>query len=179
MTHPHERICTMNEHRAENPGCLNYGIRVTTKDITDSSLPTWVPRRHHRLENRSFSADSRLVGSGGVSNLRPRCVIELEIFGEYTSSLTTLDFKWAIQLANDILETVRRTEESYSAASTIDANGDRIIKLYSFDGEAGFCLVADHILEVLVGPRPTGHVAGFLDGDRGNCALENLEWIPG
>lgn len=38
------------------------------------------------------------------------------------------------------------------------------------------CPVADLVLTAFVGPRPAGQHPQHADGDRGNCALENLAW---
>jgi hypothetical protein len=38
--------------------------------------------------------------------------------------------------------------------------------------------VASLVLTAFHGPAPHGHVAHFLDGDRDNCRLANLTWLP-
>lgn len=36
--------------------------------------------------------------------------------------------------------------------------------------------VAVLVLTAFLGERPAGYVVGYKDGDKGNCALDNLEW---
>ena len=38
--------------------------------------------------------------------------------------------------------------------------------------------VASLVLTAFRGPAPHGHVAYFLNGDRDDCRLENLTWLP-
>jgi hypothetical protein len=60
----------------------------------------------------------------------------------------------------------------------VDANGDKVVTLHDEQGRPHTRLVAEIVLETFAGPRPPGHVIRFKDGDRLNCALSNLEWIP-
>lgn len=38
--------------------------------------------------------------------------------------------------------------------------------------------VAGLVLKVFVGPRPAGHIVGYRDGNKLNCRLDNLQWVP-
>ena len=68
-------------------------------------------------------------------------------------------------------------EEWVRVPAVIDANGDKIATLYDERGRPHTRLLAEVVLEAFVGPKPPGHVVRFKDGDRLNCALDNLEWI--
>ena len=69
-------------------------------------------------------------------------------------------------------------EEFVRVPTVIDPNGDKVVTLFDAHGRPHTRLVAETVLEAFVGPRPTGHVARFKDGDRLNCAQANLEWAP-
>ncbi len=58
----------------------------------------------------------------------------------------------------------------------VDSNGDRVVTIHDGSGREQTRSVAALVLESFVGPRPPGHVVRFRDGDRLNCALDNLEW---
>jgi hypothetical protein len=58
----------------------------------------------------------------------------------------------------------------------VDVNGDRLVTIHDESGRPHTRPVAELVLESFVGPRPPGHVLRFKDGDRLNCALDNLEW---
>jgi hypothetical protein len=60
----------------------------------------------------------------------------------------------------------------------VDANGDKVVTLNDEQGRSHTLLVAEILLETLVGPRPAGYVVRFKDGNRLNCELSNLEWVP-
>ena len=62
--------------------------------------------------------------------------------------------------------------------AVVDANGDKVVTLADDQGRQQTSLVAELVLESFVGPRPPGHVPNFKDGDRLNCGLKNLEWVP-
>jgi hypothetical protein len=70
-------------------------------------------------------------------------------------------------------------EEWVLVPAVVDASGDKIITLYDAQGRPHTRLVAEVILETFVGPRPLGHNVRFKDGNRLNCELSNLEWVPG
>jgi hypothetical protein len=61
--------------------------------------------------------------------------------------------------------------------AVVDANGDKVVTLSDERGLPQTRLLAELILEAFVGPRPSGHVARFKDGNRLNCQLTNLEWV--
>ena len=61
--------------------------------------------------------------------------------------------------------------------AVVNANGDKVVTI-SIQGRQQTCLVAELVLASFVGPRPLGHVPRFKDGNRLNCALKNLEWVP-
>jgi hypothetical protein len=61
--------------------------------------------------------------------------------------------------------------------AVVDANGDKVVTLYDEQGRPHTRLVAEILLETLVGPRPMGNVVRFKDGNRLNCELSNLEWV--
>ena len=67
-------------------------------------------------------------------------------------------------------------EEWVRVPAVVDANGDKVVTLYNEQGRPQPRLLAELILEAFVGPRPSGHVARFKDGNRLNCQLTNLEW---
>lgn len=46
----------------------------------------------------------------------------------------------------------------------------------SLEGRVRTAFVHTLVLEAFIGPRPTGHQAAHLDGDRANNALTNLAW---
>lgn len=60
----------------------------------------------------------------------------------------------------------------------INANGDKVVTLTDDQGRPLTRLVAELVLESFVGPRPSEHVLRFKDGNRLNCELKNLEWVP-
>ncbi len=62
--------------------------------------------------------------------------------------------------------------------AVIDADGDKVVTITDDQGRQQTRLVAELVLESFVGPRPSGHVPRFKDGDRLNCELKNLEWAP-
>jgi hypothetical protein len=62
--------------------------------------------------------------------------------------------------------------------AVIDANGDKVVTITDDQGRQQTHLVAELVLESFVGPRPSGHVLQFKDGNRLNCELKNLEWAP-
>jgi len=66
-------------------------------------------------------------------------------------------------------------EEWVRVPAVVDANGDKVVTLYDERGRPQTRLLAELILEAFVGPRPSGHVARFKDGNRLNCQLTNLE----
>jgi|GEM_PF-1862252 len=68
-------------------------------------------------------------------------------------------------------------EEWVRVPAVVDANGDKVVTLYDERGRPQTRLLAELILEAFVGPRPSGHVARFKDGNRLNCQLTNLEWV--
>ncbi len=68
-------------------------------------------------------------------------------------------------------------EEWVRVPAVVDANGDKVVTLSDERGRPQTRLLAELILEAFVGPRPSGHVARFKDGNRLNCQLTNLEWV--
>jgi len=62
--------------------------------------------------------------------------------------------------------------------AVVDASGEKVVILIDDKGREQTRLVAELVLESFVGPRPIGGVVRFKDGDRLNCALDNLEWAP-
>ena len=60
--------------------------------------------------------------------------------------------------------------------AVVDANGDKVITITDEQGRQQTRLVAELVLESFVGPRPSGHILQFKDGNRLNCDLRNLEW---
>ncbi len=68
-------------------------------------------------------------------------------------------------------------EEWVRVPAVVDADGDKVVTLYDERGRSQTRLLAELILEAFVGPRPSGHVARFKDGNRLNCQLTNLEWV--
>jgi hypothetical protein len=73
---------------------------------------------------------------------------------------------------------VRQEEDWVRIPAVIDPAGDRIVTLFDERGRPQARLVAEVVLEAFAGPRPPGHVILFKNGDRLNCDLANLEWIP-
>jgi len=67
-------------------------------------------------------------------------------------------------------------EEYVGLPAVVDANGDKVATLYDAQGCPHTRLVAEVVLETVVGPRPPGLAVRFKDGDRLNCAVANLEW---
>jgi HNH endonuclease len=59
----------------------------------------------------------------------------------------------------------------------VDVVGNKVVILHDEHGSPHTRLVAELVLETFAGPRPPGHVVGFKDGDRLNCAASNLEWV--
>lgn len=59
----------------------------------------------------------------------------------------------------------------------VDINGDRVVRVHDDTGREHTRPLAELVLESFVGPRPPGQVVRFMDGDRLNCALANLEWV--
>ena len=59
----------------------------------------------------------------------------------------------------------------------VDANGDKVVTLYDGRGQQETRRLAELVLESFYGPRPSGHVVHFKDGNRLNCEPSNLEWI--
>jgi hypothetical protein len=62
--------------------------------------------------------------------------------------------------------------------AVVDANGDKVVTITDDQGRQQTRLVAELVLESFVGPRPSGHILRFRDGNRLNCELKNLEWAP-
>ena len=62
--------------------------------------------------------------------------------------------------------------------AVVDANGDKVVTITDDQGRQQTRLVAELVLESFVGPRPSGHILQFKDGNRQNCELKNLEWVP-
>jgi hypothetical protein len=69
-------------------------------------------------------------------------------------------------------------EEWVRVPTVVDANGDKVVTLYDEKGRPHTRPLAELVLESFLGPRPPGHVVRFKDGNRLNCALDNLEWAP-
>ena len=61
----------------------------------------------------------------------------------------------------------------------IDAHGHRVVTLSDGQGRPQVRRVAEIVLESFVGPCPRDYCIHFKDGDRLNCLLSNLEWVPG
>ena len=61
--------------------------------------------------------------------------------------------------------------------AVVNASGDKVITLNDEQGRSHTLLVAEILLETLVGPRPAGYVVRFKDGNRLNCELSDLEWV--
>ncbi|MBV8129463.1 MAG: HNH endonuclease [Planctomycetaceae bacterium] len=70
-----------------------------------------------------------------------------------------------------------RDEEWVRVPAVVDVNGDKIVTLHDERGRPETRLLAELMLEAFVGPRPSGHVVHFKDGNRLNCQLTNLEWV--
>jgi hypothetical protein len=62
--------------------------------------------------------------------------------------------------------------------AVVDASGDKVVTITDDQGRRHTRLVAELVLESFAGPRPPGHVVRFKDGNRLNCDLKNLEWVP-
>ena len=71
-----------------------------------------------------------------------------------------------------------RRDEWVQVPAIVDVEGNKIISLYHDQGRPQTRLLAELVLEALVGPRPPGHVVRFKDGNRLNCERTNLEWVP-
>lgn len=69
---------------------------------------------------------------------------------------------------------VRRAPMILSARAS--TNGTLVVT-FSRDGRRHEFQINWLVLEAFVGPRPPGHKAVFLDGNRRNCALSNLRWM--
>jgi HNH endonuclease len=70
-------------------------------------------------------------------------------------------------------------EDWVRVPAVVDSSGDRVVTLFDEHGRPQTRLVAEVVLESFVGPRPPDHVVRFKDGNRLNCNLSNLEWVPG
>jgi len=55
--------------------------------------------------------------------------------------------------------------------AVVNASGDKVVTLNDEQGRSHTLLVAEILLETLVGPRPAGYVVRFKDGNRLNCEL--------
>src|SRR4051794_10693842 len=71
-----------------------------------------------------------------------------------------------------------KSGEYVRVPAVVDANGDKVVTITDAQGRPQTRLVAELVLEAFVGPPPPGHVLRFKDGNRSNCELKNLEWVP-
>jgi hypothetical protein len=60
----------------------------------------------------------------------------------------------------------------------LNVKGYRGAHLRFPDGSQRHAALHVLVLEAFVGPCPPGHETKFKDGDRTNCTLENLAWVP-
>jgi hypothetical protein len=72
----------------------------------------------------------------------------------------------------------RRVAERLLKPGRDRRTGHLRVRLYDGDGLATTVGVHQLVLAAFVGPRPPGYMAAWRNGDRTDCRLANLRWVP-
>ncbi|WP_435203791.1 HNH endonuclease [Qipengyuania sp. 902] len=72
---------------------------------------------------------------------------------------------------------IRRIETQRIKAQTLHPHGHRLVNL-SMAGKSSVRSVHNLVASAFLGERKSNEIVRFLDGDRANCRLSNLEIVP-
>ena len=72
---------------------------------------------------------------------------------------------------------IRRIDSQRIKAQTLHQHGHRLVNL-SMAGKSSVRSVHNLVASAFLGERKSNEIVRFLDGDRANCRLSNLEIVP-